>query len=54
MTIFEYAKTLFPNTTDEYVEFLVWERTCFPLDCERAMEQLREIAEKPCARCGAK
>ena len=52
VNILDYARSLFPNATEEYIDFILWNRTCFPFDNERAAEQLREIAGIPCGRCG--
>ena len=50
MNLIDYARALFPNATDEYIDFILWNRTCFPFDNRRAKEQLRELAKEKCGR----
>ena len=44
MNMIEYAKSLFPDKTDKEIDYILWEKTCFPLDNPKACEQLRRLA----------
>ncbi|GEA15535.1 hypothetical protein E308F_17790 [Moorella sp. E308F] len=42
--IWEIARELFPDVSDFTIEFLVWEKTCFPFDNREAVRQLERLA----------
>lgn len=39
----EIVKHYWENATDEDVDFILWEMTCFPFDAEEALDQLYEL-----------
>lgn len=42
--IWEIARELFPDAADLTIEFLMWEKTCFPFDNREAVRQLKRLA----------
>lgn len=46
MTWIELVKSYFPNVDDDYADFILWEKTAFPIcGLEQVKEQLREYKE---------
>jgi len=47
MTWYDLVRKYFPNASDELCEYILWERTCFPI-CgrEKVEKQLRELAKE--------
>jgi hypothetical protein len=47
MTWYDLVRKYFPDADDEFCEFVLWEKTCFPV-CgpEKVEKQLKELAEK--------
>jgi len=47
MTWYDLVRKYFPDADNEFCEFVLWEKTCFPV-CgpEKVEKQLRELAEK--------
>lgn len=43
MTWHEVFKHYFPSITDNEIDFLLFEHTCYPMDSERALKQVYEI-----------
>jgi len=42
----EIAKRLFPGADDNFINFILFEKTCFPLDNQKALEQLEQLAKE--------
>lgn len=38
----ELVKYFKPDATKEEIDFILWEKTCFPFDLERTIRQLNE------------
>ena len=46
MTWADLVRKYFPDADDQLVEFILWEKTCFPLcDAETVDKQLRKLSK---------
>ena len=43
--MFEIAKSYFPGASDEEINYLLWEKTCFPMSNIKAEMQLRKMRD---------
>jgi hypothetical protein len=47
MTWIELVKEFFPNISDEEADFILWEKTAFPMGgLEVVTQQLKELSDK--------
>ncbi len=47
MTWLELVKKYFPNASDKEADFILWEKTCFPIcSAETVEKQLKELSEE--------
>lgn len=44
--MFDIAKKLFPKATDAEIDFILFEKTCYPLNNAKALEQLEQLVGK--------
>lgn len=40
MTFEEVIKYYFPNASEETIDYILWEKTCFPFDSEQTHDQI--------------
>ena len=47
MAWLDYIKEFFPDVTEQQADFILWEKTAFPMGGKEMVEkQIRELAEK--------
>lgn len=42
MTVYDCVRYFDPSLDDQYIEFILWEKTCYPFSMKTTIEQLND------------